>query len=225
MRAAIAPRVGVLALQGAARLHASALAELGARPVEVRQPADLAGIDALVVPGGESTTMSMLLDSSGLQRPLEERVAEGLPVLGTCAGMILSATEVLDGRPDQRSLGIIDLAVRRNAFGRQRDSFEADLDVDGLAGGPFPAVFIRAPVVERVGDGVEVLARVEQGPVLCAAGSVVVCSFHPELGGDQRIHQLFLERMEIPCPVTPSGPASSTRRGPRTRPEASSSPS
>ncbi|MDP9005890.1 MAG: pyridoxal 5'-phosphate synthase glutaminase subunit PdxT [Actinomycetota bacterium] len=217
--------VGVLALQGPARLHARALAELGATPVEVRGPGDLSGLDALVMPGGESTTMSLLLESSGLRRPLEERLDGGLPVLGTCAGMILSATEVLDGRPDQRSLGIIDLAVRRNAFGRQRDSFEADLDVEGLAGGPFPAVFIRAPVVERVGDGVEVLARVEQGAVLCAAGPVVVCSFHPELAGDLRLHRFFLERMETPCPVTPNGPASSTRRGPRTRPAASSSPS
>ena len=188
-------KVGVLALQGPARLHASILADLGASPVAVRTPADLAAVDALVIPGGESTTMSLLLDSSGVGDAVRERLAGGLPVLGTCAGMILCATEVLDGRPDQRSLGAIDLSVRRNAFGRQRESFETDLDVEGLDGGPFPAVFIRAPVAERAGDGVEVLAELDEGPVVCAAGPVMVCAFHPELGGDVRLHSLFLERM------------------------------
>lgn len=186
-------KVGVLALQGASRLHAEVLTDLGATAVEVRTPEDLSGVDALVLPGGESTTMSFLLDSSGLRGPLEERLADGLPAFGTCAGMIVLATEVLDGRPDQVPLGAIDLTVRRNAFGRQRESFEADLDVAGLAGGPFPAVFIRAPVVERAGDGVEVLASVEAGPVLCRAGNVLVSSFHPELSGDLRLHQRFLE--------------------------------
>lgn len=189
------PTVGVLALQGPAHLHAGILAELGARPVGVRTPADLAGVDALVIPGGESTTMSLLLDSSGLRPALLDRLAAGLAVLGTCAGMILCASNVLGGGAGQRSLGAIDVGVRRNAFGRQRQSFEADLDVEGMAGGPFPAVFIRAPVVERAGAGVEVLAVVDQRPVLCRAGPVMVCSFHPELGGDRRLHRSFLERM------------------------------
>jgi 5'-phosphate synthase pdxT subunit len=188
-------RVGVLALQGSARRHVAAFAELGATPVEVRTPADLAGVDALVVPGGESTTLSLLLGSSGLRPALEDRVAGGLPVLGTCAGMILCAGEVLGGRPDQRSVGALDITVRRNAFGRQRESFEADLDIDELAGGPFPAVFIRAPVVARAGPEVEVLARLPEGPVLCRSGGVVVAAFHPELGGDLRLHQSFLERI------------------------------
>jgi 5'-phosphate synthase pdxT subunit len=187
------PKIGVLALQGAVREHAEVLAELSAEPVEVRVPQDLAGIDALVMPGGESTTMSMLLESSGLFEPILQQLREGLPVFGTCAGMILLATDVLDGRPDQRSFGVLDAAVRRNAFGRQVDSFEADLDIDGLGGGPFPAVFIRAPVVERTGEGVEVLATVDGAPVLCRQGHVLAAAFHPELSGDFRLHQLFVK--------------------------------
>jgi 5'-phosphate synthase pdxT subunit len=186
-------KVGVLSLQGAYRLHAEVLTELGAEPIDVRTPESLAGVDALVIPGGESTTMSMLLDSSGLREPLAERLRDGLPTLGTCAGMIVLASEVLDGRDDQRSFGAIDISVRRNAFGRQRDSFEADLAVEGLEGGAFPAVFIRAPFVERVGEGVEVDAKVGDHPVLCRAGAVTVCSFHPELSHDLRLHQRFLE--------------------------------
>jgi 5'-phosphate synthase pdxT subunit len=186
-------KVGVLSLQGAYRLHADVLTALGAEPVDVRTPESLGAVDAIIIPGGESTTMSMLLDSSGLRDPLGEALRDGLPAMGTCAGMIMLATEVLDGRADQRSLGIIDIAVRRNAFGRQRDSFEADLEVEGLAGGPFPAVFIRAPFVERVGDDVVVEAEVGGHPVLCRAGAVTVCSFHPELSHDLRLHQRFLE--------------------------------
>ena len=186
-------KVGVLALQGAVREHAAALADVGAHPVEVRVPEDLAGIDALVLPGGESTTMSFLLDSSDLFEPVAARLHDGMPAFGTCAGMILLASEVLDGRPDQRSFGIVDMAVRRNAFGRQVDSFEADLDVAGLPGGSFPAVFIRAPIVERTGDGVEVLATVDGRPVLCRQGPVLVAAFHPELSGDLRLHQRFVE--------------------------------
>ena len=194
-------KVGVLALQGAAQLHVEALRALGASPVEVRTPADLAGIEALVLPGGESTTLSKLLDSSGLSDAIAERLADGMPAFGTCAGMILLAADVLDGRPDQRCFGAIDVSVRRNAFGRQVDSFETALAVDGLAGGAFPAVFIRAPVVERVGEGVEVLATVDawppggdgaRRPVLCRQGSVLVAAFHPELAGDLRLHQRFL---------------------------------
>jgi 5'-phosphate synthase pdxT subunit len=186
-------KVGVLSLQGAYRLHADVLSDLGAEPVDVRTPEALAGVDALVIPGGESTTMSFLLDTSGLRAPLTERLRDGLPALGTCAGMIMLATEVLDGRPDQQSLGIVDITVRRNAFGRQRDSFEADLDIDGMPGGPFTAVFIRAPYVERVGEGVAVDASVGDHPVLCRQGAVTVCSFHPELSHDLRLHQRFLE--------------------------------
>jgi 5'-phosphate synthase pdxT subunit len=186
-------KVGVLSLQGAYRLHADVLAELGASPVDVRTPEALSGVDALVIPGGESTTMSFLLDSSGLRAPLRRALLDGMPALGTCAGMIMLATEVLDGRADQESLGIVDVTVRRNAFGRQKDSFEANLDVDGLPGGPFPAVFIRAPFVERVGDGVVVEASVDSHPVLCRQGAVTVCSFHPELSNDLRLHQRFLE--------------------------------
>ena len=188
-------KVGVLALQGAFAVHQRALAEAGATPAEVRTPADLAGVDALVLPGGESTTNSLLLSSSGLFEAIGERLDDGMPAFGTCAGMILLGREVLDGRPDQRCFGAIDVAVRRNAFGRQVDSFEAPLAVDGLEGGPFPAVFIRAPVVEQVGEGVDVLAAVSGRPVLCRQGSVLVASFHPELSDDLRLHELFLKEV------------------------------
>jgi pyridoxal 5'-phosphate synthase pdxT subunit len=180
-------KVGVLSLQGASARHASMLARLGAQPVTVRVPADLDDVDAVVLPGGESTTISMLLESSGLFEPLAERLGAGLPALGTCAGMILLGAEVLDGRSDQRCFGAIDIGVRRNAFGRQVDSFEADLTVTGTEGGPVHAVFIRAPVVERVGPGVDVLATVEGQPVLCRQG--------PVLGDDPRLHELFLSEV------------------------------
>ena len=186
-------KVGVLALQGDVREHVQALAELGAHAVEVRVPEDLTAIDALVLPGGESTTIAKLLDFSDLFEPVAERLGAGMPALGTCAGMILLASEVLDGRPDQRSFGAIELAVRRNAFGRQVDSFELDLQIAGMAGGAYPAVFIRAPYVERVGADVEVLAQVDGHPVLCRSGPIMVASFHPELAGDLRLHQLFME--------------------------------
>ena len=184
-------KVGLLALQGAVAPHADALEALGAAPVEVRTPAQLADVDALVIPGGESTAMSRLLGTSGVAEPLAERLADGLPVLGTCAGMIVLARTVLDGRADQRCYGAIDIAVRRNAFGRQVDSFEADVDVDGLSP-PFHAVFIRAPFVEQVGPDVEVLASVDGHPVVCRQGPVLVTAFHPELTADRRVHQLFL---------------------------------
>ena len=186
-------KVGVLALQGASRRHAEAVAALGAYPVEVRAPEDLAGIEGIILPGGESTTMSKLLDLSGLFDPLAQRLRDGLPALGTCAGLILLSTSILDGREDQRSFGVLDVDVRRNGFGRQVDSFETDLAIDGIAGGTFPAVFIRAPVVERVGAGVEVLATVADRPVLCRQGPWVGAAFHPELSDDLRLHQLFLE--------------------------------
>jgi len=188
--------VGVLALQGDFREHLSLLSRLGVEAVEVRVPGDLEGVGSLVVPGGESTTISLLLETSGLLAPVAQRLAAGMPALGTCAGMIVLAREVLDGRPDQHYFGAIDISVRRNAFGRQRDSFEADLEVTGLAE-PVHAVFIRAPVVERAGPGVEVLATVSTGggekPVVCRQGPVLVSSFHPELVGETRLHELFLE--------------------------------
>lgn len=189
-------RVGVLALQGAFGAHARVLTELGASPREVRTPDDLACVDALVMPGGESTTMSMLLESSGLFDPLAERIGQGMAVFGTCAGMILLAVDVLDGRPDQRCFGAVDVSVRRNAYGRQVDSFEADLAVDGLDA-PFHAVFIRAPGVERCGPGVEVLAFHEGVPVLARQGAVTVASFHPELSGDARLHEQFLQEVRV----------------------------
>tara|TARA_B100001105_G_scaffold151103_1_gene121237 strand:- start:1 stop:576 length:576 start_codon:yes stop_codon:yes gene_type:complete len=185
-------KVGVLALQGAFARHSEVLTGLGVVPLEVRTPGDLDAVDAMVVPGGESTTMSMLLDSSGLRPSLAERLADGLPVLGTCAGMILLAVRVTDGRDDQRSFGAIDIDVRRNGYGRQVDSFEDQLSVTGLDG-PFHGVFIRAPVVERVGSDVEVLATVDGVPVLCREGAVLVSSFHPEMSGDGRIHERFLD--------------------------------
>jgi pyridoxal 5'-phosphate synthase pdxT subunit len=169
---------------------------LGATALEVRSPHDLAEVDAVVLPGGESTTISMLLESTGLFSPLSERLASGLPALGTCAGMILLAAGLLDGRPDQRTLGALDVDVRRNAYGRQIESFETDLVVDGLAGGVLHAVFIRAPIVERIGAGVEVLARVDGRPVLCRQGAVMASAFHPELVGDHRLHEMFLSAVE-----------------------------
>jgi 5'-phosphate synthase pdxT subunit len=161
----------------------------------VRLPTDLADVDALVLPGGESTTMSMLLDSAELFVPVSERLAQGMPAFGTCAGMILLGSEILDGRPDQRCFGAIDIGVRRNAFGRQVDSFEADLMVAGLDGPTVHAVFIRAPVVESVGQLVEVLGTVDGRPVLCRQGKVLVAAFHPELGDDARLHELFVNEV------------------------------
>lgn len=188
-------KVGVLALQGASASHCAMLARLGTDPIAVRTPAQLDQVEALVIPGGESTTISMLLESSALFDPLAQRLNDGMPAFGTCAGMILLATEILDGRDDQRSFGVVDAGVRRNAFGRQVDSFEADLSVAEVGAEPFRAVFIRAPVVERVGPEVEVLATVGDQPVLCRQGPVLVSAFHPELGDDTRLHQLFLEEV------------------------------
>jgi 5'-phosphate synthase pdxT subunit len=189
-------KVGVLALQGGFRPHVEALSALGADALEVRLPRDLATADALVMPGGESTTVGRLLETSGLIEPLQERLAGGMPVLGTCAGLILLASEVLDGRPDQVSLGAIDLTVRRNAHGRQNQSFEAALEITGLSGGAFPGVFIRAPGIERVGQGADVLARLTTGePVAARQAAVTVCAFHPELAGDLRLHQHFLSSL------------------------------
>jgi pyridoxal 5'-phosphate synthase pdxT subunit len=193
--------VGILALQGDVAEHRAALTDLGIRARLVRTPEHLPGLDGIILPGGESTTISMLLESSGLTRPLAKELNTGLPALGTCAGMILLATSVSDGRPDQSTFAIVDIAVRRNGFGRQLDSFECDLDVHGMDDSPFHAVFIRAPLVESVGEGVEVLASVDvaevggdkQAPVLCRQGPVLVASFHPELTADRRVHQMFID--------------------------------
>jgi len=183
----------------ASRRHAEALSALGAHAVEVRTPEDLTGVEGLVLPGGESTTISRLLELSGLFEPVAERLKAGMPAFGTCAGLILLASDILDGRPDQRSFSALDVDVRRNAFGRQVDSFETDLDISGLGvtgsgGAGFPAVFIRAPAIERVGEGVEVLASVDGRPVLCRQGAVAAAAFHPELSGDLRLHEWFLSR-------------------------------
>ena len=183
--------VGVLALQGAFAAHADVFEGLGVDTVEVRTADQLMSVDAIVLPGGESTTMSMLLDRSGILQPLRAQLDAGLPALGTCAGLILLADHIVDGRPDQHALGCLDLRVRRNAYGTQLDSFEADIDVAGLDA-PFHAVFIRAPIVERVGPDVEVLARVGDDPVLCRREQVTVATFHPELSGDDRIHRQWL---------------------------------
>jgi 5'-phosphate synthase pdxT subunit len=187
------PRIGVLALQGDVREHVAALARVGAQPVEVRRPEELDGLDGIVLPGGESTTMGRLLDIFGMLEPLRGLLKTGLPAYGTCAGMILLADTVLDGRPDQQTLGGIDITVRRNAFGRQVDSFEQDVLVEGV--GPVHGVFIRAPWVERVGPDVEVLARVDGHPVAVRQGVVMATSFHPELTDDARLHEVFVTRI------------------------------
>ncbi len=190
------PRIGVLALQGAVDLHVHALERLGVETVEVRRAEHLARVDGLVLPGGESSTISKLLVINELFEPLAQRLNDGMPAFGTCAGMIMLASEILDGRDDQLSFGAIDISVRRNAFGRQIDSFETDLSVIGLPEAPVHAVFIRAPVVERVGPEVEILAAVEEGqPVACRQGNVLVTSFHPELSPDLRLHELFIKGM------------------------------
>ncbi|MFI7607258.1 pyridoxal 5'-phosphate synthase glutaminase subunit PdxT [Micromonospora sp. NPDC049366] len=192
------PAIGVLALQGDVREHAAALAAAGADVRPIRRPHELDAVDGLVIPGGESTTISKLVDIFELREPIDKRIAAGMPVYGSCAGMIMLATEVLDGRPDQRGFDGITMTVRRNAFGRQVDSFEAPVAVSGVDGEPFHAVFIRAPWVERVGDGVEVLGRVTEGPaagriVAVRQGNLLATSFHPELTGDRRLHRYFVD--------------------------------
>lgn len=192
------PIIGVLALQGDVREHVAALAQCGAQPVLVRRASELAAVDALVLPGGESTAISKLLEVFELLEPVRARLRDGMPAFGSCAGMILLASEVLDTRPDAKHLSGIDMTVRRNAFGRQVDSFETDLDFAGLTDGPVRAVFIRAPWVERVGAGVEVLATVPSGPaagriVAVRQGKVVATSFHPEVTGDLRVHRMFVD--------------------------------
>jgi pyridoxal 5'-phosphate synthase pdxT subunit len=185
------PTIGVLALQGAFNAHARALKQLNVQVREIRLPQDLDGVDGVVLPGGESTTMSQLLLSSGVFDVLTQRIADGLPTLGTCAGLILLAKRVLDARPDQVSCSVLDVTVRRNGYGRQIDSFEADIAITGLET-PLTAVFIRAPIIEEVGSGVEILAMHNGAPVAVASQNVIAASFHPELTSDVRFHELFL---------------------------------
>jgi 5'-phosphate synthase pdxT subunit len=187
-----APRVGVLALQGDVREHRRALMSAGADVVAVRRPAELDDLDGIVLPGGESTTMGKLLTTFELLEPLRKALADGLAAYGSCAGMILLADRVLDGTSDQVGLGGLDVTVRRNAFGRQIDSFEADLAFAGIDGEPMHAVFIRAPWVEAAGPDVEVLASAADRIVAVRQGQLLATSFHPELTGDPRVHQLFV---------------------------------
>ena len=178
------PVVGVLALQGDFEAHARLLRALGAEPREVRTPEELEGIDGLVIPGGESTVMTLGIEREGLAEPLRALPAAGTPILGTCAGLIMA---------DRDHLGLMDIRARRNAFGRQVRSFEVDLDVAGLDGPPVRAIFIRAPWIEEAGEGVEVLARIDGHPVVARQDGVLVAAFHPELADDPRLHRLFLE--------------------------------
>ena len=187
--------VGVLALQGAFEAHQERLIEIGVDAPLIRTPLDLETVDAVVLPGGESTTMSRLLTTSGLFDALEDRFADGMPVFGTCAGMILCATDVLDGRSDQRGFDLIDLTVRRNGYGRQLESFESDINVAGLDQ-PFHAVFIRAPFVERIGDDVEILASLDGVAVLVRNQRCTVAAFHPELTNDVRLHEIFVSSLK-----------------------------
>lgn len=191
------PTIGVLALQGDVAEHLRALESGGARAVKVRRPAELDSVDALLIPGGESTTMDKLLRAFELMQPLRKRIADGMPVYGSCAGMILLADHIEDGMSGQQTVGGIDMTVRRNAFGRQVDSFEESVHIEAIGGAPFRAVFIRAPWVESVGAEVEILARVGTGPaagriVAVRQGNLVATSFHPEVTGDLRVHDYFV---------------------------------
>lgn len=189
------PRVGILAVQGDVAEHAAALREVGAEPVAVRLPRDLAGVEALILPGGESTAMRRLIDAYGLAEPIMGLAASGAPMWGTCAGMILLARRIADG--DEPILPLLDIEVRRNAYGRQLDSFEADLDVPALGPEPLHAVFIRAPVVTDVGPGVEVLATDPMGrTVAVREGRLLATAFHPELTGDRRFHRALCNLVE-----------------------------
>ena len=185
-------KAGVLALQGDFREHAAVLSDIGASPVLVRTASELDAVDCLAIPGGESTAIGRLARSHELVDPIRERAAAGMPILGTCAGMIVMATDVVGGEP---LLSVLDIRVARNAYGRQVDSFEADLDAPALEGGWIRGVFIRAPVIEDLGEGVEVLARHEERPVAVERGALLAAAFHPEMAGDGRLHKRMLERV------------------------------
>lgn len=198
------PTIGVLAVQGDVREHTAALVDSGVAARPVRRPAELAEVDGIVLPGGESTTMMRLLWTFDLLEPLRAAIGAGLPAYGSCAGMILLAERLLDGAPGQQTVGGLDVTVRRNAFGRQVDSFEGALEIAGIAGGPLHAVFIRAPWVEAIGPGVEVLATVPHGPaagriVAVRQGALLATAFHPEVGGDRRFHQHFADLVRERC--------------------------
>lgn len=205
------PTIGVLALQGDVREHLTVLAEADALARPVRRPEELDGIDGLVIPGGESTTMSKLAVTFGMLEPLRAFVRAGKPVYGTCAGMIMVADKLLDAREDQETFGGVDMIVRRNAFGRQNESFEAAIDVAGIPGGPVEGVFIRAPWVESVGGAVEVLATYDGHTVAVRQGNVLATSFHPELTGDHRVHALFVDMVRRAGTDPKGGPRNSLR--------------
>ena len=188
-------KVGVLALQGDVREHMSALIACGVEPLAVRRPDEVSHVDAMVIPGGESTTIAQLARIFGLFDVMRERISKGMPVYGSCAGMILLADEILDAKAGQETFGGLDITVRRNAFGRQVDSFESDISFKDGSTDLIRAVFIRAPWVERVGVGIEVLAAVDSHPVAVRSASVLATSFHPELTGDHRIHRYFIEEV------------------------------
>jgi 5'-phosphate synthase pdxT subunit len=192
-------KVGVLALQGDVREHVSALIACGINPVQVRRPSELAEVDALVLPGGESTTIAQLAEIFGLLDPIKSRIADGMPVYGSCAGMILLADSILDAKEGQKTFGGLDITVRRNAFGRQVDSFESDITFDDGSADLIRAVFIRAPWVEKIGPGVKVLASVDSHPVAVRSATLLATSFHPELTGDHRIHRYFIEEVAKPA--------------------------
>jgi 5'-phosphate synthase pdxT subunit len=186
--------IGVLALQGDVAEHVRAIEAAGGQPVPVRRQAELDAVDGMIIPGGESTTIWKLLSIFGLSEPLRERITNGMPVFGSCAGMILLASELSDRASEQETLGAIDMTVRRNAFGRQVDSFESDISLEGVDGPLFRAVFIRAPWVERTGAGVEVLARVGTGKIVAVRqGQALATAFHPELTQDNRVHKIFID--------------------------------
>ncbi|MBV8194509.1 MAG: pyridoxal 5'-phosphate synthase glutaminase subunit PdxT [Candidatus Dormibacteraeota bacterium] len=190
------PRIGVLALQGDVREHLAALADAGAEATTVRSAGELEAVDALVLPGGESTTMGRLLRVYDLEQPLRLRLDNGMPTLSTCAGLILLSREVIDGRSDQLMLGTLDVVTRRNAYGRQVDSFEADLDVEPLGVAPFRGVFIRAPQIEALGESVHVIAQLSGRPVAIEQGPHIGLAFHPEMTDDSRLHGYFVERVD-----------------------------
>ena len=192
-------KVGVLALQGDVREHISSLIACGVTPISVRRPSELDQVDALVLPGGESTTIAQLSEVFGIFEQIKDRIADGMPIYGSCAGMILLANEILDAKQGQKSFGGLDITVRRNAFGRQVDSFESDIAFDDGATDLVRAVFIRAPWVERVGAGVQVLASVDEHPVAVRTQTIFATSFHPELTGDHRIHRYFIEEVARPA--------------------------
>ena len=197
----MSPVIGVLALQGDVAEHIRAVASLGESVREVRTPEELDSVDALILPGGESTTIARLATTFLLADPIRERIANNMPCFGSCAGMILLADRILDGEADQETFGGMDITVRRNAFGRQVDSFETQVAVEGIAGEKMHAVFIRAPWIEAIGPKVEVLATVSDGPaegriVAASQGALMVCSFHPELTTDTRLHELFVHRVK-----------------------------